>query len=245
MYDAIAAVRADRAALLEICRGLTPAQWAAPSGCPGWSVQDLVAHLATEFWAVVDPSQLPDVTGQSLERAGEIEVESRRGQTPEAVLADYEQVSAAGLEVLAGMADIDTPVPLLDVGSYPMSVLPAAYAFDHYIHVRADLFAPRGPLDGPPPPAGEELTGATLDWIEAGLPQQNAEAAARATIEIQVTGTAGRSIIFGTGPVKATVTSDAFAFAHWVTQRGSWAEVGAQASGDQEALAVARALKVV
>jgi uncharacterized protein (TIGR03083 family) len=228
MYDAIAAVRADREALLEICRGLTPAQWAAPSGCPGWSVQDLVAHLATEFWAVVDPSQLPDVTGQSLERAGEIEVESRRGQTPEAVLADYEQVSATGLEVLAGMADIDTPVPLLDVGSYPMSVLPAAYAFDHYIHVRADLFAPRGPLVGPPPPAGEELTGATLDWIEAGLPQQNAEATARATIEIQVTG-----------------TSDAFAFAHWVTQRGSWAEVGAQASGDEQALAVARALKVV
>ena len=98
MYDAVAAVAADRAALLEICRGLTAAQWQAPSGCQGWSVQDIVAHLATEFWAVVDPSQLPDVTGKSLEAAAELEVASRRGLTPAAVLSDYEQVSATGLE---------------------------------------------------------------------------------------------------------------------------------------------------
>lgn len=245
MYDAIAAVRADRAVLLEIGRGLTPAQWAAPSGCPGWSVQDLVAHLATEFWAVVDPSQLPDVTGQPLERAMEIQVESRRGQTPEAVLADYEQISATGLEALAGLAGLDTPLPLLDAGTYPMSVLPSAYAFDHYIHIRSDLFAPRGPLGAEPPDADELLTGATLDWIEAGLPQQNAKAAATATIEIRVTGIAARSIAFGAGPAKATVTSDAPAFVRWVTQRGSWAELGVQPTGDESALAVARALKVV
>ena len=245
MYDAVAAVRADRAVLLEIGRGLSPAQWAAPSGCPGWSAQDLVAHLATEFWAVVDPSQLPDVTGQPFERAMEIEVEARRGQTPEAVLSDYEQVSAAGLEVLAGLAGVDAPVPLLDAGTYPMSALPSAYAFDHYIHIRADLFAPRGPLGGEPPATDELRTGATLDWIEVALPQQNAQEAAQATIEIQVTGTAGRSMNFGSGPVKVTVTSDAPAFVRWVTQRGRWAELGVQAAGDEPALAVARALKVV
>jgi uncharacterized protein (TIGR03083 family) len=245
MYDAVAAVRADREVLLDIGRSLTAAQWEAPSGCPGWSVQDLVAHLATEFWAVVDASQLPDVTGQPFERAMEIEVESRRGQTPEAVLNDYEQVSATGLEALAGMAGIDAPLPLLDVGTYPVSVLPSAYAFDHYTHIRADLFAPRGPLDGPPPPADELRTGAALDWIEAALPQQNAEATAQATIEIQVTGTAARSIAFGSGPVKATVTSDAAAFVRWVTQRGSWQALGVRAAGDQQALAVAQTLKVV
>jgi uncharacterized protein (TIGR03083 family) len=245
MYDAVAAIEADRAVLLEIGRGLTPAQWEAPSGCPGWSVQDLVSHLATEFWAVVDPSQLPDVTGQPMERAMEIEVESRRGRTPEAVLDDYEQVSAAGLVGLAGMAGIDEPVPLLDMGTYPMSVLPYAFAFDHYTHIRADLFAPRGPLDGPPPPSDELRIGAALDWIEAALPRQNAEAAAQATIEIQVTGVAARSMTFGSGPVKATVTSDAPAFVRWVTQRGSWAVLGVRTSGDEQALAVASALKVV
>jgi uncharacterized protein (TIGR03083 family) len=245
MYDAVAAIRADRAVLLEIGHRLTPAQWAAPSGCPGWSVQDVVAHLATEFWAVVDPSQLPDVTGQPFERAMAIEVESRRGLTPEAVLDDYEQVSVTGLVVLEGMAGIDAPVPLLDMGCYPLSVLPYAYAFDHYTHIRADLFAPRGPLDGPPPPSDELRAGATLDWIEAALPEQNAKAATQATIEIQVTGVAARSVIFGSGPVKASLTSDAPALVRWVTQRGDWAGLGVQVSGDEQALAVARTLKVV
>jgi uncharacterized protein (TIGR03083 family) len=245
MYDAVEAVRADRAALLEIGRGLSPEQWQAPSGCPGWSVQDVVAHLAIEFWAVVDLSQLPDITGQPFERAQEILVESRRGLTAEAVLDDYEQVSSTGLERLAGMAALQVPVPLGDdAGTYPAAVLPAAYAFDHYTHIRADLFRPRGSLDGEPPPSDELRTGSALDWIEAALPQQNTQAAAQATVEIQVTGAGGRSITFGSGPVKATVTSDAPAFVRWVTQRASWADLGVRAAGDEQALAAARALKV-
>jgi uncharacterized protein (TIGR03083 family) len=245
MYDAIAAVRADRAALLEIGRGLTSAQWQAPSGCPGWRVQDVVAHLATEFWAVVDPSQLPDAAGQSLEGSAETWLDSRRGLSSDAVLEDYEKVSGAGLEALAGIAALDLEVPLADAGTYPAAVLPAAYAFDHYTHIRADLFAPRGPLDGEPPPADELRTGAALDWIEVALPRQNASAAAEATLEIEVTGSGGRLIAFGAGPVKATVTSDAPAFVRWVTQRGNWADLGVRAAGDQQALAVARGLKVV
>ena len=244
MYDAIAAVQADRMALLQIGRGLTLAQWRASSGCPGWSVQDVVAHLATEFWAVVDPSQLPDTTGQPLERAMEVLVNSRRGLSPEAVLNDYEQVSSIGLERLAELAGLDMTVPLADAGTYPAAVLPAAYSFDHYTHIRADLFSPRGPLDGEPPPSDELRTGSALDWIEAALPQQNAQAAAQATVEIQVTGTGGRTIIFGSGPVRATVTSDAPAFVRWVTQRGDWADLGVRVAGDQQALATARTLKV-
>ena len=51
-------------ALIDICGRLTDAQWQAPSGCAGWSVQDVVAHLANLFWMVVDPGQLPDTAGQ-------------------------------------------------------------------------------------------------------------------------------------------------------------------------------------
>jgi uncharacterized protein (TIGR03083 family) len=245
MYDAMAAIGADRTALLAIGRGLTPAQWQAPSGCPGWSVQDVVAHLATGFWAVVDPSQLPDATGQSLERAAETLVKSRRGLSPEAVLDDYEQVSSTGLDRLAGIAGLDMPVPLADAGTYPAAMLPAAYAFDHYTHIRADLYPPRGPLDGEPPASDELRTGSALDWIEVALPQQNAQAAAQATLEIQVTGAGGRRISFGSGPVKATVTSDAPAFVRWVTQRATWPDLGVRAAGDEQALAAARALKVI
>jgi len=184
-------------------------------GCPGWSVQDLVAHMANTFWAVVDLSQLPDITGQSFERGQEIWVESRRGLRPEAVLADYEQVSSAALDRLAGLAQLDMQVPLAEAGTYPAAVLPSAYGFDHYTHIRADLFAPRGPLDGEPPPSDELRIGSALDWIEAALPQQNKAAADQATLEIRVTGAGGRVITFGSGPVKAMVTSDAPAFVRW------------------------------
>ena len=244
MSEAIEAVRADRAALLEICHGLTPAQWQAASGCPGWSVQDVVAHLATGFWAMVDLSQLPDITGQSFEAGQEIWVESMRGLSPKAVLDDYEQVSNTGLDRLTGLAGLDLQVPLGEAGTYPAAMLPYAYAFDHYTHIRADLFAPRGPLDGEPPPSDELRLGATLDWIEAALPQQNTEAAAQATLEIQVAGTGGRVIAFGSGPAKATVASDAPAFVRWVTQRATWPDLGVQASGDEAALAAARQLRV-
>jgi uncharacterized protein (TIGR03083 family) len=244
MSDSIEAVRVDRAALLEIGRGLTPAQWRAASGCPGWSVQDVVAHLATEFWAVVDLSRLPDITGQPFERGQEILVESRRGLSPEAVLADYEQVSSTGLDHVTGLAGLDLQVPLGEAGTYPAALIPAAYAFDHYTHIRADLFAPRGPLDGEPPPSDELRVGAALDWIEAALPQQNTEAAAQATLELQVTGAGGRVIAFGSGPAKATVTSDGPAFVRWVTQRARWEDTGVQASGDEAALAAARRLRV-
>jgi uncharacterized protein (TIGR03083 family) len=244
MSDVIEAVRADRAALLEIGRNLIPAQWQAASGCPGWSVQDVVAHLATGFWAVVDLARLPDITGQPFERGQEIWVQSRRGQSAEAVLADYEQISAVGLDRLAGLAGLDLQVPLGEAGTYPAAMFPNAYAFDHYTHIRADLFGPRGPLDGEPPPSDELRLGAALDWIEAALPQQNAAAATRATLEIEVTGPGGRVIGFGSGGAKATVTSDGPAFVRWVTQRGGWPDLGVRAAGDDAALAVARELRV-
>jgi uncharacterized protein (TIGR03083 family) len=244
MSDAIEAVRADRAALLEIGRGLTAARWQEPSGCPGWSVQDVVAHLAAGFWAMVDLSQLPDITGQPFEQGQEVWVQSMRDLSPKAVLDDYEQVSSTGLDRLAGLAGLDLQVPLGDAGTYPAALFPAAYSFDHYTHIRADLFGPRGPLDGEPPPSDELRMGAALDWIEAALPQQNTAAEPQATLEIEVTGPGGRVIAFGSGPAKATVTSDGPAFVRWVTQRASWPDVGVQAAGDEAALAVARRLRV-
>jgi hypothetical protein len=46
MPDALTAVTADRAAPLEICGGLTAAQWQAASGCIDSSVQNLVTRDA-------------------------------------------------------------------------------------------------------------------------------------------------------------------------------------------------------
>jgi uncharacterized protein (TIGR03083 family) len=244
MSDAIEAVRADHSALLEICAGLSDKEWQAESGCPGWTVQDVVAHMGNLFWAVVDASRLPDTSGMPTERAQDVGVAARRGEDPAAVLADYSEVGSVALDKLSELAGLDMVLPLGDLGSYPMSVLPSAYAFDHYTHIRADLFAPRGPLDGTPPPSDELRMGPVLDWIEAALPQQNQEAAKAGTFDLKVTGAGARTITFGTGPAQAMVSSDAPSFVLWVTQRAGWEELGVQASGDEAALSAARTLKV-
>jgi uncharacterized protein (TIGR03083 family) len=245
MLQATDAIRADRAALIGICSGLTAEQWKAPSGCAGWTVQDLVTHLGNLFWLVVDGAHLPDTSGVPTERAQEIGVEARRSMTAADVLADYEKVSEAGLTRLAELAALDADLPLgEDFGTYSTRLLPCAYVFDHYTHIRADLFAPRGPLAGEPPPSDELRVVPTLDWIEAALPQQNRSAAGQCTLQIQVTGTGARQIKFGTGQVAATISSDAPALARWITQRGDWADLGVEVAGDEQALAVARTLKV-
>ena len=85
-----------------------------------------------------------------------------------------------------------------------------------------------------------------LDWIEAALPQQNAArlGVLPGTLMITVAGPAARVIRLGQGEPVARISSAAAAFVRWVTQRGSWAELGVQATGDEAQLAIARALHV-
>lgn len=81
MQRAIEALAADRAVLLRIGHDLDPEGWNAASGCPGWSVKDLVAHMGALFWGAVDPTALPDASGLGTEEAQEVYVRSRRGLT--------------------------------------------------------------------------------------------------------------------------------------------------------------------
>jgi uncharacterized protein (TIGR03083 family) len=244
MPSALETVRADGAALVEIGARLTEEQWQAPSGCQGWRVQDVVTHLANLFWILVDPAKLPSSDGVPTEQAQEAAVQARKGMSGARALADYKEAAGPALERLAQIETLDRAVPLGDLGTYPAALLPAAYSFDHYTHIRADLFGPRGPLRGTPPPSHRERLVPVLDWIEAALPQQNEAAAQACSLQLEVTGAGARSISFGSGEPTATVRSGASSFVRWVTQRGSWAELGVQATGESVALAAARTLKV-
>jgi uncharacterized protein (TIGR03083 family) len=244
--QAIEALAADREALLKIGAGLGETEWGSPSGCPGWSVQNVVAHLGALYHLVVDPSTLPDVSDQPTERAADVVVEQRRSWTAAQVLNDYESVSTTALAVLESLADQDFLMPLGDLGTYPASVLPTAFAFDHFLHIRSDLFAPRGPLTGTPPPSDELHLGPALDWVEAALPQQNAPALAGlgAAVEIDLSGPGARLIRLGPGEAGSSVRSDTGSFVRWVTQRTTWEATGVASSGDEADLAIIRSLRV-
>jgi uncharacterized protein (TIGR03083 family) len=246
MTKAAEALSADRDVVLGICAGLDGAGWTAPSGCPGWTVQDVVSHLGALFWAAVDRGHLPDAGGRPTEQAGDFHVESRRHLSPAEIAADYESISARALDVLASWADLDMAVPLGDLGTYPLSTLPAAYCFDHYVHIRSDLFAPRGPLPGPVPESDELRLAFALDWIEAALPQQNADALAGldGPVEFVITGPAARTFSSGPGPALATVTCAAPEFTRAVTQRETWESAGARLDGDPAARSAIPKLRI-
>jgi uncharacterized protein (TIGR03083 family) len=251
--DALASIRADHAALLALLQNCSTATWSAPSGCPGWTVKDLVAHLGTMFWRTVDPSGLTDTRGLPMEVGVDRDVASRAGWDAARVLDDYVEAAAGALPVLERLRDVDAPVPLGDLGTYPASMLASGYAFDLYTHLRADLLAPRGPLDATPPPSDELRMAPTIAWILAALPQQCAAtvAALPGAVEFVLTGPAGGHFVlqagggFVTGDDARTDTVASIgcftpALVWWTTRRASWSDVGVQAAGDERALELLR-----
>ncbi len=243
----IEALRAERDVVLGICAGLSEPDWAAGSGCPGWSVQDVISHLGAGYWMVADPSSRPAGPGLPFERAQDALIEARRILSPAETVADYEDVSTKAIEILAGLLGNDSEVPLGDLGTYPAGILPTAFCFDHYAHTRLDLFPPRGPLSGEPPPAGALTFGPALDWAEAALPQQNTGVLAGLTgpVEVVIGGPGARTIRLGPpGEPVARIRSGAGSFLRWVTQRGTLEEAGAEVSGDDQQLAIVRKIRV-
>ena len=82
---AVDALQADRDALLAVCADLRDEDWAAASGCEGWTVKDVVGHVGALFWLVVDPSKLPDGSDLPTEKAQELYVDRRRSCCDRAV----------------------------------------------------------------------------------------------------------------------------------------------------------------
>ncbi len=107
----VAAVDAAFDGFVDLAESLAPDEWALPTDCPGWSVQDVVGHvIGTEAMSlgrptpeVALPDDLPHVRND-IGRFNELWVEHYRGRPPAQVLADLSEVVAARR---AALADID------------------------------------------------------------------------------------------------------------------------------------------
>lgn len=243
----IEALREEREIVLAICAGLSEADWSAESGCPGWSVKDVISHLGAGYWMVADPPSRPGGADLPFERGQDALIAARRHLSAAETVADYADISTKAIDILAGLLGSETEVPLGDLGTYPAGILPTAFCFDHYAHTRLDLFPPRGPLTGEPPPAGALTFGPALDWAQAALPQQNGKVLAELAgpVAAVITGPEARTIQIGPpGDPVARISSDAGSFLRWVTQRATPEEAGAEMSGDAGQLAIARGLRV-
>jgi uncharacterized protein (TIGR03083 family) len=237
---AVDGFRAERASLLEIANSLSDEEWNAPSDCEGWTVRDVYANLASTIHGIVDPAFMADMSG-GTEAAMEAPVAERRSRPIADVLAEYEEFSAKAADagaMLQGEGVGDTLLPMGDLGTHPMRLLPNILLFDSYCHLRNDILKPNGPIDRPQPPNDEQRVGPTVEWMMAGLPWMCDRLAAivdrplvleftgagGGTFTIAPGGEDGRvAITNGAAPnAAATATSSAVDFVVWGTQRRPW-----------------------
>lgn len=158
---------------------LTDEEWLRQSGCASWSVRDLVAHMSSNYKKTVDPSPAPEEPiNLPAERMMDLLVEPCKDWTDKQILDEYLALCDQALAVSASMQDeplASTVIPLSDLGSYPMNQLADAYAFDHYRHLRIDLFALEGPVERRPPDSDATRLGPAIRWIMTGMPQMQVD----------------------------------------------------------------------
>lgn len=235
----LASVRRSVEEVKAVIRSVTEAESALPSGCTGWSVKDLVAHMSSNYRETVEPSPPPaEPVDLPAERLMDLLVEPRKdwswGQVRDEYLA-YCDGAMAALGALQEEPMASTVIPLADLGQYPMHLLADAYAFDHYCHLRVDLLAPTGPIVRDVPAPDDALVGPAVGWMLAGLPQMQPglQAQLSAPIRLELTGPGGGSwriavvdgaIVVGSeaGDAVATVRSSAHDFVRWGTARTPW-----------------------
>ncbi len=238
--EAVVALRLAVDEVKSVVSSLTDEEWSRPSGCAGWSVRDLVAHMSSNYKETVDPSPPPAEPVQlPAERMMDLLVEPRKDWTNQQILAEYLDYCDKAVDVLASFQDeplASTVIPLADLGSYPMHQLADAYAFDHYCHLRIDLLAPRGPIERAVPAADATRIGPAVRWMITGMPQmqQNLGASLSAPIVLVLTGPgggewtiapSGSDIVVTAGAsdtAVATVSSSGHDFVDWGTQRSNW-----------------------
>jgi uncharacterized protein (TIGR03083 family) len=137
--------------LAQVLPTLTPEQWAVPSRCEGWRVQDVVAHLAgtDRFWTVsiasglsgtpsrfltdFDPKANPAALVDAVRAATVTDTLTSYVESSTALCAAVDDLDDAGWNVLA-----ETPI-----GHVTVSTLVHHALWDAWIHER-DILQPLG-----------------------------------------------------------------------------------------------------
>lgn len=251
--EGLAAVRLGIEDSLAVFETLSEEEWGRPSGCTGWRVQDVAAHVSSNFKETAEPSPPPaePLAPMPAERLMDLLVEPRLAWSCQQVLAELRTYAPRFVETLSAVQEppvATSPLTVADLGTYEMHQLADAYAFDLYCHLRVDVLAPRGPIDRDVAPADEARTRPAVGWMLAGLPQMQGDAFAFVDrpVALRLDGPAGgewlirpvgesRVTVEAAGDTAAAVTirSGTHAFVMWGTKRVDWRD-HVELEGDQQ-----------
>ena len=180
-----------------LCASLSEAEWKTATDCPGWSVQDQVAHLGGSESRILgnpSPDHTPKETAHVKSEGGlsnEVVVDYRRSWTGQQVLDEFRELTGQRVTALRALSDGDfateTETPL---GPAPVSEFISIRIMDAWVHeqdIRRALGRP-GELDGP-------VAAHALGRIIRAMPfvvARRAQAPDGATVVFDITGPAGR-----------------------------------------------------
>jgi uncharacterized protein (TIGR03083 family) len=182
-----------------LCTGLSDAEWKTPTECPGWSVQDNVAHVTGIESAILGRPE-PEHTAPEGEhvrndvgRRNEVWVDSRRARSGPEVLAEFREVTQARVVALRSMsADDFGAESWTPVGPGTVRDLLPFRVFDCWVHeqdMRRALGRPGG-FDADAARDGIGRVAAVMPMVVG----KKVKPADGTTVVFDVTGPAGRSL---------------------------------------------------
>ena len=147
MQRTIDAWRHALTATIALGRRLGDAEWAAPTGCPKWTVGDIYAHHAgLESW-MREGNRPPE---GPLERFTQVAVDERRDTPREAVLDELDALLRIRLEQLA-TADPEAPAYTGWGAATTLAVQMRHRTFDVWVHEQDIRWALHALRHGPSP----------------------------------------------------------------------------------------------
>lgn len=240
MDQITADLAAQHAELRQILTGLTSGQWDVPSLCPGWSVADVVLHLAqsdaialgsargTIAVAARDAGWDLDVmhAGEAnVDQLAATAVEQQRGAEPAVLLARWSR-TADDLVATLAITDPKRPLPWV-VGDLPARTLATTRLAECWIHT-GDIAAGVGVTQ----PFSERMWHvARLAWRTLPYAFARAGQALTGPVAVVLDTPEGRTWEFVDGEPATTVTGDAMTFCQVAARRVPGHTSGLQAAG--------------
>ncbi len=246
MLDRGAAFRSSRAEVLEFCASLGPADWRMDSRAAGWSIHDVVAHMAAGAHALFGPAAVKVMRGNDIERLNDEMVADRRSWPAGRVLTEFRRWTGAFAAVMgpAGRTRLGrVELPLAELGRFPIRLLLSALTFDTYTHLHHDM-APALGRTLPSPDANRMAV--TVEWMMAVLFNQlrlGRPGRLDRPVFITLTGPGGGDWLVGpdgalppaaADSAVARVRAAALGFPEWGTKRADWRERGVTLDGDAD-----------
>lgn len=238
VFDALEA-QTDR--LDEILRSLDEEQWAAPSLCPGWSVADVVLHLAqTEEGVVasIEGRDLPPVPGATtVDEVMEHYVRTERGAAPADLHARWDRARRHALDTLKN-ADPDKPLRWVTNPLRPRTLATTRLS-EHWIHT-LDIAEPLG-IDTPDTDDLENVAWLAVKTLPYAFARAGRDDAP--TVRAELTAPSGATWVIGPQDAECVITGPASQFLRIAARRiapEDAAEVKAEGKNARDVLDLVR-----